>query len=64
MTWGLPGASMLSAWTGCRVIAEQIETPEEGMPETRRFMVTDVSGAAVALPALMLTVDYGGGVPA
>ena len=64
MTWGLPGAPMLSAWTGCRVIAEQIETPEEGMPETRRFMVTDVTGAAVALPALMLTVDYGDGVPA
>ena len=64
MTWGLPGAPMISAWTGCRVIAEQIETPEEGMPETRRFMVTDVSGAAKALPALMLTVDYGDGVPA
>jgi uncharacterized protein YcbX len=46
------------------VIAEQIETPEEGLPETRRFMVTDVTGAAIALPALMLTVDYADGVPA
>jgi len=64
MTWGLPDAPMLSAWSGCRVIAEQIETPEEGMPETRRFMVIDATGAAVALAALMLTVDYGDGVPA
>jgi len=59
MTWGLPGAPMESALTGCRVIAEQIETPEEGMPETRRFMVINASGAAKDLPALMLTVDYG-----
>jgi len=64
MAWGLPGAPIDSAWSGYRVIAEKIETPEEGMPETRRFMVTDTSGAAKALPALMLTVDYGDEVPA
>jgi len=64
MTWGLPGEPMSSTWTGCRAIAEQIEKPGEGMPETRRFMLTDVSGAAKDLPALMLTVDYGDGVSA
>ncbi len=64
MDWGLPGGPKLFAWTGYRAIAEQIETPEEGMPETRRFMVTDASGAAMALPALMLSVDYADGVPA
>lgn len=64
MTWGLPDAPIASGWNGYRVIAERIETPEEGMPETRRFMVTDASGVAKALPALLLTVDYRDGVPA
>lgn len=64
MAWGLPGGPKLPVWTRYRAIAERIETPEEGMPETRRFMVTDTSGAAKALPALMLTVDYGDEAPA
>ncbi len=59
MSWGLADGPKLPVWTGYRVIAERIETPEEGLPETRRFMVTDASGAAKALQAVMLTVDYG-----
>ena len=64
MAWGLPGGPNLPVWTRYRAIAERIETPEEGMPETRRFMVTDAIGATKALPAVMLTVDYGDGVTA
>ena len=58
MAWGLPGGPKLPVWSRYRAIAERIETPEAGMPETRRFMLTDATGAAKAPPAVMLTVDY------
>lgn len=61
LTWGLADAPMLFAWTGCHVVAERIEMPEEGMPETRCFMVADAAGKPRSLPALMLTVEYADG---
>ena len=58
MAWDMPTGAPLPAWQRYRVIAERIETPEDGMPATRRFMLTDATGAAKALPAVMLSIDY------
>jgi hypothetical protein len=58
MAWDMPAGASLPAWHRYRVIAERIETPEDGMPASRRFMLTDATGAARTLPAVMLSIDY------
>ena len=50
MSWGLPSDTADPGWRRYRAIAERIERPEEGMPETRRFMIADASGQAKSLP--------------
>lgn len=58
LAWDLSSGSALPDWSRYHAIADRIAKPEEGLPEIRRFMLTDAFGPVKTLPALVMSVDY------